>query len=224
MSRLPVPYLCPVRPERPPRRPSVAIAINNNINVLRARMEGGRPRIKAGRLPRTLPTDGWQMPWRVGAAGNRLPDVRPGGPSAAAKKKQKRTVFSEKEKSGLQKRRVDFTSTTIRGRRKRRDAGEHEAEQFILEEPIIITGAITVGESGRSRARLAGASHYPVDQHGDHGDGQSADPTGTGRDGTGEAEHRSDLREYAAGTGFLALDLVRDREWTAPWANCARRS
>ena len=61
----------------------------------------------------------------------------PGGKTAAGKtairaaetkKKQKRTVFSEQDKErARQQRSADFTSTTIRARRKRRVSAASEA-------------------------------------------------------------------------------------------------
>lgn len=123
------------RPARPPQRDDRG-----------GPRPGGPPRPDGPRPPRgPMPAGGTAAPPAPGDAG------KPGGPGrapaagGAAKKKQKRTVFSEKDKTRLQKRQSDFSSTTIRSRRKRR-TGERREEAFVMDEPVIITGPITVGE------------------------------------------------------------------------------
>lgn len=124
------------RVERPLRRPGGDQRPRPDI--------GGRPRPATGGAPAppATPLAGAGTADKSAARG---PASRTTGP--AAKKKQKRTIFSEKEKSGLAKRKVDFSSTTIRGRRKRRSSGGVAGDDFFtIEQPVIITGAITVGE------------------------------------------------------------------------------
>jgi len=127
----------PTRPERPPRREG-------------ERRPGERP--PQGE-PRTRPEG---RPPRGGAV---TPQVQPpdigkgalkGGPPRGpeTKKKQKRTVFSEQDRERSRLRRgPDFTSTTIRSRKKRRTARADAAEQLAaIEEPVVISGPITVRE------------------------------------------------------------------------------
>lgn len=137
-----IPLRQPVRPERPPmRRPQPGSNEQQRPGAQRPQRPDGaafHPRPQMGGAPGApVPTAG--LP----------PSEKPGGktPATTAKKKQKRTVFTEKEKSGLQKRKIELSTTTIRGRRKRRsEASKSSANQFVLEEPVIITGALTVGE------------------------------------------------------------------------------
>ncbi|MHB9131085.1 MAG: translation initiation factor IF-2 [Armatimonadota bacterium] len=121
------------RPPRPQQRP-----------------EGGGPPYQQ----RPPQQGGFARPPREGGMGQNIPPAggEAGKPAAAkggpvpAKKKQKRTVFSEKEKTRLQNRRAEFTSTTIRSRRKRRDRTREETEAVVFEGPIIINGPMTIGE------------------------------------------------------------------------------
>ncbi len=90
-------------------------------------------------------------PAELGATGKTAAGKAPPR-GADAKKKQKRTVFSEQDKDRARTQRsADFSSTTIRTRRKRRvpgGGGERNdvGQPIVIEEPVIITGAITVGE------------------------------------------------------------------------------
>jgi translation initiation factor IF-2 len=65
---------------------------------------------------------------------------------ADTKKKQKRTVFSDRDKDRGRStfRSADFSSTTIRGRRKQRAKQSAAQAEVRFEEPVIITGPITV--------------------------------------------------------------------------------
>jgi translation initiation factor IF-2 len=87
-------------------------------------------------------------PDAAGAKGPAKGAPRPGD----AKKKQKRTVFSDKDKGPNRlapARGSQFTSTVIRSRRKRRGekgGGGGGGDSYVLDEPVIITGPITVGE------------------------------------------------------------------------------
>ncbi len=130
----------PPRPERPPQRPDGERPPFGERPPGRTgppRPEGGRPpRPGMGPAPTTGPAP------EAGKTGLKGP-----GRTTADKKKQKRTVFSEKEKSRLQNRSADVRSGSMRGRRKRRVSGPKGAtEQFVIDEPIIITGNITVGD------------------------------------------------------------------------------
>ncbi|HEY3376830.1 MAG TPA: translation initiation factor IF-2 [Armatimonadota bacterium] len=141
------------RPERPPRRPMEGDQQRGPYTP-RPQQPGGapggfRPRGPMGGGPPPMgnqPLGG--APPGLDRTAGKGPGKAPVAGGAAAKKKTKRTVFSEKEKSGLQKRKVDFASTPFRGRRKRRGGhkGGGEVEQFVVEQPVIITGPITVGE------------------------------------------------------------------------------
>ncbi|MHB9026438.1 MAG: translation initiation factor IF-2 [Armatimonadota bacterium] len=128
----------PIPPARPPRGP--------RPEGERPRHDGGRP--QGPRPPREggAPSQQPMEPAVEGRRGVTGKQRAPLAPAAAGKKKQKRTIFSEKEKTRLQNRSAEFSSTTGRGRRKRRNKVQGEVEQFILEEPVIITGPITIGE------------------------------------------------------------------------------
>ena len=128
----------PVRPERPPRREG-------------GPRPGGPPQGGEGRPPRPeggRPPRGPQAPTPPAEIGSK--GALKGGPARGpeTKKKQKRTVFSEQENRNRLHRSTEFASTTIRSRRKRRGTGGRstEAEQFVVEEPIVISGPITVRE------------------------------------------------------------------------------
>ncbi len=129
------------RPERPPRR------------------EGEmRPPQPAGEQRPGQPADRFARPDTRGrgpqAPAPVAPTVEAGkgtakGPvrgPADAKKKQKRTVFGEQDRDkARQQSRTDFTSTTLRSRRKRRgDGTKHAVEANVIEEPIVINGPVTV--------------------------------------------------------------------------------
>ena len=137
-----VPMAAP-RPERPLRRPGPA---GSGEFPRPPRPEGGFTGPRPPRPP-------------MGGAGQNIPPPEPGaatkGPAArsgaptAAKKKQKRTIFSDKDKARTpQKRPTDFSSTTLRGRRKRRTGGGGgtTSEPVGIELPVVLTGPITVGE------------------------------------------------------------------------------
>ncbi len=77
--------------------------------------------------------------------------AKPGAAKTAvpAKKKQKRTVFGEKDNKPFaqKKQATPFASTTIKSRKKRsKDATKSNPDQLTRDIPIIITGHITVGE------------------------------------------------------------------------------
>jgi translation initiation factor IF-2 len=77
--------------------------------------------------------------------------AKPGAAKVAgpAKKKQKRTVFGDKDNKpfAAKKPTTAFTSTTIKSRKKRsKDATKSNPDQLTRDIPIIITGHITVGE------------------------------------------------------------------------------
>ncbi len=138
---LPQPPVRPERQERPPRRPEGEQQRPPRPGEQRPLRPGERPR--GGPLAQPTP------PPDLGASGKAVPGkAAPRG--AEAKKKQKRTVFSEQDKErARQQRTADFTSTTIRTRRKRRTSPAERNEigqPIVIEEPIIITGAITVGD------------------------------------------------------------------------------
>ena len=140
----------PPRPARPPRREGEGMPAPPQ--------QGSRP---AGRPGEGRPPQGGPRPPR-GPMGNgpapaapaETPGAKPpakGAParSADAKKKQKRTVFSDKEKERSRlapTRTAGMNSTVIRSRRKRRGEGGKQKENQVLEEPVIITGHITVND------------------------------------------------------------------------------
>jgi translation initiation factor IF-2 len=123
-----------------------------------------------GRPGEGRPGEGRPGEGRPGEGGPRPPQreggpARPGGPAAPGaspaggppkaapgrttdtKRKQKRTVFADKdrEKGRTPARGTDFKSTVIRSRRKRREGQRAEAAgQVGFDEPIIITGPTTV--------------------------------------------------------------------------------
>lgn len=141
------------RPERPQRRPGGGGGDHFQPRQPRPHDGGGfRPRGPMGG-----PGGPSMAVPPVAPPGAEKPGKGPGrGPTSTNKKKQKRTVFADKEKTGLQKKKVDISSTTIRSRRKRKGAAGANNEQFIIEEPIIITGPITVGDLA-DRVRIAPA-------------------------------------------------------------------
>ncbi len=101
----------------------------------------GGPRPPMGGAPAAPDATGAKGPAKGGPP-------RPGD----AKKKQKRTVFSDKDKGPNRlapARGSQYTSTVIRSRRKRRGeakSGGGGGDAYVLEEPVIITGPITVHE------------------------------------------------------------------------------
>ena len=102
------------------------------------RADGDRPRSAAPGVP--------IVPAEVPADKGKGVVRGPAAPAGKKKTPQKRTVFSEKDRSVFQaKRNATPSSTTIRDRRKRRGEAAR-AEEFVLEEPLVITGPITVGE------------------------------------------------------------------------------
>jgi len=128
----------PTRPERPPRREG-------------ERRPGERPPLRPGERPPPRADGGRARggatapaPAEIGSKG-----VLKGGPARGpeTKKKQKRTVFSEQDRErGRLHRSTEFTSTTIRSRKKRRDAARAEGTQLTVDEPIVVSGPITVRE------------------------------------------------------------------------------
>ena len=129
-------------PQRPIRRPLPPQG-GGDFQPRNPRPDGGNftprpPRAPAGGVVPIVPPE-------MGAT--KGPSAR-SGPPAAAKKKQKRTIFADKDKARVpQKRPSDFTTTTLRGRRKRRTGGGGNIdEQIVMDGPIIITGPITIGE------------------------------------------------------------------------------
>ena len=149
---VPMPQPPPARPDRQPRyqegsdqRPARR-ADGTEQRPLRPGEQRPRP---AGERPRAGAPAPQTPPPELGATGKAAAG-KAAPRSADAKKKQKRTVFSEQDKErARQQRSADFSSTTIRTRRKRRSTGgeRNEVDQpLVLDEPVIITGAITVGE------------------------------------------------------------------------------
>ncbi|HEY3415815.1 MAG TPA: translation initiation factor IF-2 [Armatimonadota bacterium] len=135
--------IVPIPPPRPPRAPR-----QDGERPMRhdGRPQQPRPPREGGAPAQTGPMEP-AVEGRRGVPGKQRAPLAPAGGAGAGKKKQTRTVFSEKEKSRLQNRRAEFSATTTRGRRgKRRDKVRSEVEQFILEEPVVITGPITVGD------------------------------------------------------------------------------
>jgi translation initiation factor IF-2 len=152
--------------KRPPRH---GLMIHENEGGLGADIEFGIVK-RAGEVPMPKPPPPRPMgprPMGPGGPGPRPMGPRPmggpgggpppapdatkaGGPAKpgdAAKRKQKRTVFTEREKRALKTRSSEFTSTTGRGRRKRRSSGPRAANvPYTSDESVIITGPITVGE------------------------------------------------------------------------------
>ena len=80
------------------------------------------------------------------------PDIPAKGGTQKKEKKTIRTVFTDNDRSpraGLNKRPNTFTSTVIRGPRKPKrvpTGGNQPQEAFVVEEPIIVTGAMSIAE------------------------------------------------------------------------------
>lgn len=86
----------------------------------------------------------------TGLNGPATPPAAPGDAKTVRKvgdkAKVKRTVFTEKEKkAGGLKTRGSFIATPVRGGR-RKHRGPKEPEVFVVEQPVIITGNMTVGD------------------------------------------------------------------------------
>lgn len=125
------------RPARPPRRPGESRPGESRPNDV-----GTRPPSREGGPVRPGPG---APPAAPGGGPSKAAPSRPGD----AKRKQKRTVFGDKEQKGrLPARGGDFKSTVIRSRRKRRDGHRTEVGGVAasFDEPVIITGPITVRE------------------------------------------------------------------------------
>jgi len=131
----------PTRPERPPRREGVRPGERPPVPG-----QAGRPRPTEARPPRGGPVAPQAQPPDLSKGA--LKGGPPRGPET--KKKQKRTVFSEqdRDRGRTHTRAADFASTTIRSRKKRRGVVRAEAASQLaaIEEPIIISGPITVRE------------------------------------------------------------------------------
>ena len=139
----------PTAPERPVHRPPQREDQRPPFSNAEPRppRPGGEGPARPGEAPRGRGPGG--PPQAPGAEAPGAANGAPRGP-ADAKKKQKRTIFSDqdKEKGRLQTRTGDLAATSIR-RRKRRSTGpkrERVGEQFVVEEPVIITGPVTVRE------------------------------------------------------------------------------